>query len=734
MSESSERLRAIPLGPPRRLLCLLTMKWATAVCLIGLELGSGCSRRLPDKPDGSSAGPNNGERLHALLLAEWSRDVSAITLEELSSRDPEVRRAAVRAIARISSDSSRAQLERSLGDEDPEVVAWAAFGLGRLCKRADADATVRRIVARAATLALSLGPGSPGLTSSVLDPWFAFAQATGRCASKESERVLRAWMSAGPELARAAVHGLDYYVQTTKTLDASTIVALLEAAEKDRRLVVALLAVSRLETLEPLVGRRLLAMAPRLLETAGEEGRYLLRALPLAGKEAIGILERIAVDDGHYQPLERVEAIRALGKMEAMGQAALGRVLTRIARFESAPSEAELLSPKWAIWVELFEQLKEVPKSANATLSKLATLDAVAGRKPAEYRRLSVLRCRSAALLSVDDASAPVVQRCDATKEQRERKLAQLAILDRLRLRGRNVGAFESLAADRDPIVAMAALSLLSTHDELAVGADLLAEALGAESMGIVTTSARILAGRPPRANRGPQPNPDLAKALERALGRSWPADAVEVRVSLLDAAAELGYLSVKSRIVSECKSDVGAIREHAERALRRLGDPNQRCEPPAKREVPKESAHIVARPVTLRFHTDIGPVELRLEPNLAPIAVTRLVDLAKAGFYDGTLVHRVVPGFVAQFGDRSSDGFGGAGLTPIPCELSPQAFGPLDVGMALSGSDSGSSQVFVTLGPYPQLGGDYSRVGRAGVGWDQFFVGDRIDKVEVVP
>ena len=53
---------------------------------------------------------------------------------------------------------------------------------------------------------------------------------------------------------------------------------------------------------------------------------------------------------------------------------------------------------------------------------------------------------------------------------------------------------------------------------------------------------------------------------------------------------------------------------------------------------------------------------------------------------------------------------------------------------MALSGSDSGSSQFFVTAGPYPQLGGDYSRVGRAGAGWDQLFVGDRIQKVEVVP
>jgi cyclophilin family peptidyl-prolyl cis-trans isomerase len=687
---------------------------------------------VDEKADASV--PNNGQRLRLLANAEWSRDPSGILPEDLVSRDSSVRRAAVRAVARIARDASRTQLERSLADEDPEVVAWAAFGLGRVCTRAHADATVRRIVARAATLMLASAPGSAELANAVVDPWFALAQALGRCATTEAQRILRSWMSADPELARVAVQGLDYYVQATKELEASTIVALLEAAEKDRRLVVALLPVSRLDRLEPLIARRLLTMAPQLLEKAGEERRYLLRALPLAGKDSIPILERTVIDDGHYHPLERVEAIRALGKLDAPGQVVLARLMSRIVTFASAPSEAELLSPKWLIWAELFEQLKEAPKFASAALGKLAALEIAAERKPAEYRRISYLRCHAAALLSGDDLNSALVEHCDATKEQREKKLAQLAILDRQQLKAKGISAFEMLAADRDPIVAMAALGLVANHDELPLGTELLTEALGAESMGIVATAARMLVGHSPRVNRKGNPNADLAAALERALGKSWPADAVEVRVSLLDAVADLGFLNAKSKIVAACKSEVPKIREHAELALHRLGEPNLHCEPPAKRELPKEHDHVVVRPITLRFHTDIGPTEIRLDPRLAPVAVTRLVDLANAGFYDGMLVHRVVPGFVVQFGDRSGDGFGGAGLPPIPCELSPQPFGPLDVGMALSGLDSGSSQVFVTLGPYPQLGGEYTRVGRAGVGWDQLFVGDRIDKVEVVP
>ena len=118
-------------------------------------------------------------------------------------------------------------------------------------------------------------------------------------------------------------------------------------------------------------------------------------------------------------------------------------------------------------------------------------------------------------------------------------------------------------------------------------------------------------------------------------------------------------------------------------------------------------------------------------EPDLAPIAATRFVELARAGFYRGIVVHRVVPGYVAQFGDPGGDGYGGSGSL-LRCETSPVPFGPLDVGVALAGRDTGSSQLFVSLGRYPKLDGDYARIGRAEGDWAAVAEGDVINGAKV--
>ncbi len=118
-------------------------------------------------------------------------------------------------------------------------------------------------------------------------------------------------------------------------------------------------------------------------------------------------------------------------------------------------------------------------------------------------------------------------------------------------------------------------------------------------------------------------------------------------------------------------------------------------------------------------------------DPVYAPIAATRFVALARAGFYTGVSVHRVVPGFVVQFGDHGGDGYGGSGQT-LRCETSPQPFGPLDVGVALAGRDTGSSQLFVTLARHPHLDGEYAWVGRAEGDWNAVAEGDGIRAVRV--
>jgi len=135
---------------------------------------------------------------------------------------------------------------------------------------------------------------------------------------------------------------------------------------------------------------------------------------------------------------------------------------------------------------------------------------------------------------------------------------------------------------------------------------------------------------------------------------------------------------------------------------------------------------------VTLTFLTDAGRLGMTLDPVLAPLATSRVVALARSGFYSGIRIHRTAPGFVVQFGDPVGDGSSGAGKTPLPCETSPVEFSAFSVGVALSGRDTGSSQIFVTLSPQLHLDGDYTALGKADPEWANVAEGDVIRSVEV--
>jgi peptidyl-prolyl cis-trans isomerase B (cyclophilin B) len=127
-----------------------------------------------------------------------------------------------------------------------------------------------------------------------------------------------------------------------------------------------------------------------------------------------------------------------------------------------------------------------------------------------------------------------------------------------------------------------------------------------------------------------------------------------------------------------------------------------------------------------------VGRLSIDIDPTLAPVAATRVVDLARTAFYNLVLVHRVVPGFVVQLGDRGGDGYGGAPRPALRSELSPAEFEPGSVGIALGGKDSGSSQFFVTLGRHPHLDGEYALIGKAGPGWERLTEWDMIRKVSI--
>ena len=112
----------------------------------------------------------------------------------------------------------------------------------------------------------------------------------------------------------------------------------------------------------------------------------------------------------------------------------------------------------------------------------------------------------------------------------------------------------------------------------------------------------------------------------------------------------------------------------------------------------------------TLYMDLAAGRVVIQLRPDLAPKHVARIKELARAGFYDGIIFHRVIDGFMAQTGDPTGTGSGGSDKPDLPAEFSKQPFERGTVGMArTSDPNSANSQFFIMFAPGPFLNGQYT-------------------------
>jgi peptidylprolyl isomerase len=100
----------------------------------------------------------------------------------------------------------------------------------------------------------------------------------------------------------------------------------------------------------------------------------------------------------------------------------------------------------------------------------------------------------------------------------------------------------------------------------------------------------------------------------------------------------------------------------------------------------------------------------IKLRPDVAPAHVAQVTKLAAAGFYDGIVFHRVIPGFMAQTGDPTGTGMGGSKEPNIKAEFNKEHFGRGAVGMARSSDpDSANSQFFVMFADGGFLDGQYT-------------------------
>ena len=112
----------------------------------------------------------------------------------------------------------------------------------------------------------------------------------------------------------------------------------------------------------------------------------------------------------------------------------------------------------------------------------------------------------------------------------------------------------------------------------------------------------------------------------------------------------------------------------------------------------------------TLILTLDTGTVTIELRPDLAPGHVERIKELAREGFYDGVVFHRVIPGFMAQGGDPSGTGMGGSKKPDLKAEFSREPHVRGVCSMARTNNpNSANSQFFICFDDATFLDGQYT-------------------------
>jgi peptidylprolyl isomerase len=128
----------------------------------------------------------------------------------------------------------------------------------------------------------------------------------------------------------------------------------------------------------------------------------------------------------------------------------------------------------------------------------------------------------------------------------------------------------------------------------------------------------------------------------------------------------------------------------------------------------------------TLILTLDTGPVTIALRPDLAPGHVARIKELARDGFYDGVVFHRVISGFMAQGGDPTGTGTSGSNKPDLKAEFSkePHVRGVCSMART-SNPNSANSQFFICLDDATFLDNQYTVWGE---------VVDGMDAVDALP
>jgi HEAT repeat protein len=611
----------------------------------------------------------------------------------LADEEARVRRRAALAVGRVGLAEGVEPLLPLLGDEDPEVRQMAAFALGLLGDRRARDPLVRALTD---PLPLVQGGAAEGL-GLIGDP--AAAEPIGRMIAQVVE---------SGALAQPPGEDADVRRDTPAAAFRLGVFALVRLKSYDRLAAAVLTPDGQPRVrwwpvayaLQRLEDRRAL----NALITLVREANPYTRAFAIKGLGALKIgspTERntgspaVAILIPLTMSAERaiaIEAVRALGRIgdPAAAPALLKIMQDRMAephlRLEAVAAAGEIRTP--AINDVLLDLVSDPnPDLRAAALRSSAAQDPenfVAVLSGLEPDPIWLVRAALATVLGTLSPEIALARLTTMLKDTDQRVIPSV---------------LASLVKLRDPNVAAVLIERLKAEDP----------------------AVRVAAAAGLGELKPPNGVPALAAAYE-----SGQRDLTYIaRGAALSALVKYGAAAAQPVLKSALADKDWAIRVRAAALLKEL-DPASDVAlaiRPAPTRLPPETyaaPHLGIPPVSTQVYldTDRGTIQIELAVLDAPLTVNNFVTLARSGFFNGLIVHRVVPNFVVQSGDPRGDGEGGPNYT-IRDELSEVPYLRGSVGMALDWPDTGGSQFFITHSPQPHLDAKYTVFGRVVAGME---------------
>jgi cyclophilin family peptidyl-prolyl cis-trans isomerase/HEAT repeat protein len=668
--------------------------------------------------------PGDLEEAAMLLAAEDRRDLTVHLLQLADSEDATTRARAALAIGRIGVPAGMPQLLRMCADADARVRALAAFGTGLI--ELDIIPEERAAALRRSASEVLIGLLDDPVPEVVVQAIWALGRlADGAAASPLAELLARADVIA-PRVTVAALSAW----WSLPGVSSDPAIALLESPDADVRLAAAH-AVRRLD--DPNARPALVPLlddADSLVRAMALRG---LREAPANVADAQGI--RLLRDDDWRVVAEALAWLQvAWGEEDWQPHDAAVYAVIRASMEHNVHVRRMALgvlghvAGDWPVAEDVLEQALTDPEVAV----RAACLEAyaAAGREAARSALPHLRRLYRGAGRLVEGGSGAGE--------------AALEILQPVEA----IALVRALAAAEDD-GATAWLELLGTEGPLAAQIEVLqhyrvldAQWAAHRVLELLHSSDSILQGV------AAELVPSLAAAGIGVPGTEGGAEGWidllwQVQIELQGSGYRDPYLQVLGAIQSVDAEMFGrrasVFYGSADRVIRlwtfrhmrgRIGSGNQRRPLPESmgeqvrgpqqtgrtdagyRAMAAELNRLQKEPPRLVFATRRGEFEVELLADVAPLTTLAFLELAEEGFFDGILFHRVVPAFVAQAGDPTATGQGGAAIT-LRNEESPVPYATGTVGLALSGRDTGTSQFFIVHGPQPHLQGIYPVFGR---------------------